>query len=405
MSQGYFTFPVALLVCLSFLLGTSEFLVVGILPEIADGFQISITEAGSVISVFALVYACGTPFFAAFAGKYNRYKCVMVCTAIFMLSVLVSAISTSYTLFLISRIVTAIFSGTLVSVAMMYAKDISSPKHTSKVIAWIFTGFSIAAIFGVPLATTICSWFNWRASFIFVVIASIVVLLLMYKIMPPGSHSKTDNVLKQFRLFLNVKILLGVAIVLFGAAGMYTFYTYLTPILEEEMHLSGNYISLSLLLYGLAALVSNILSAKIADHGGMRRMPTVYWGQCILLLLLTFASQSFILGAIVLFILGISMYLINAPSQLFFLHTAEQDNPACESLASSLSPVFFNFGIALGAVAGGGIVEYTDLRYVGIGGAFFAVLAGLCCIILIKVMKAASSKDSQYSSLKYNPKQ
>ena len=157
----FFNPAVVGLIMLSFFLGTSEYTVIGILPEIADGFGISLTQAGNIVSLFAFAYGLGTPFLAAYVGKYNRFRITMLGISLFALCNLICAIATNYMVFLVFRILTAVVSGTVVSISMTYAEDVASiPEHIPGVIAGVFSGFSIASVIGVPIASTITHVFG-----------------------------------------------------------------------------------------------------------------------------------------------------------------------------------------------------------------------------------------------------
>lgn len=158
--KGFFTLPVMALILLSFFLGTSEYLVVGILPEIAEDFHISLTKAGGIVSSFAFAYGLGTPFCAAFAAKYNRFRVMTGGILFFIFCNLMCAAAPGYRFFMVFRILTAVISGTLVSVSMTFAEDVAEPQYASKVVAGVFSGFSISAVIGVPLATSVSQAFG-----------------------------------------------------------------------------------------------------------------------------------------------------------------------------------------------------------------------------------------------------
>ena len=170
----FFNPAVVGLIMLSFFLGTSEYTVIGILPEIADGFGISLTQAGSIVSLFAFAYGLGTPFLAAYIGKYNRFRITILGISLFALCNLICAIAVNYMVFLVFRILTAVVSGTVVSISMTYAEDVASiPEHIPGVIAGVFSGFSVASVVGVPIASTITQTFGWRAAFITIFVATL----------------------------------------------------------------------------------------------------------------------------------------------------------------------------------------------------------------------------------------
>ena len=359
----FFNPAVVGLIMLSFFLGTSEYTVIGILPEIADGFGISLTQAGSIVSLFAFAYGLGTPFLAAYVGKYNRFRITMLGISLFALCNLICAIATNYMVFLVFRILTAVVSGTVVSISMTYAEDVASiPEHIPGVIAGVFSGFSIASVIGVPIASTITHVFGWRAAFITIFVATLALLALLK--LPRQNRLKAGSILEQFKLFLDKRISIGCAIVFLAGASTYCFYTYLTPIFQQELHIPDSMLSLALLIFGIAAITSTVC-----------------------LLLLPIATHNLVSGGLVLFILGVVMYLLNSPLQMHFLKIATREHPACVNLASSLISVFFNFGIAAGSAMGGVIVKYAGLRFVGIGGAIPGIGAIICAVILLQIMK------------------
>ena len=218
--KGFLTIQVVMLVALSFLLGTSEFIVVGILPEISEGFNISLTAAGAIVSVFAFAYAVGTPFCAASAGKFNRFRFMMVCVLIFAAANLLCGLTSMYLIFGAARIVIAVISGTLVAVSMTFAGDVAAPENMSKVVAGIFSGFSIASVFGVPIATAVTRFLNWRAAFFLIAAASLAVTAVLYKTLPRTGGTEAHSVIRQFVLLRDRKIILGGLCVFSGRRGL-----------------------------------------------------------------------------------------------------------------------------------------------------------------------------------------
>lgn len=382
--------PFLALIALSFFLGTSEFVVVGILPELADGFHVSLTAAGSVVTAFAFTYALGTPFLAAMAGRYIRFRYMMVLMVIFSVANLFSAFAPNFALFVLARMVTAVVSGTLVSIALTFAPNIAPPSSMAMVISGIFSGFSVASVFGVPIATSITHLFGWRASFLFIFGASLLLIALLFAVLPRRDHNQAQGILQQFRLFRDQRILLGCLTVICGAGATYTFYTYLSPIFQTELGIPVGLTSAALLVFGIAAILSNLGSGIVAARWGLSIMPRVYAVQLCFMLLLTFVSGHFLFGAAVIFVLGVLMYLMNSPIQLHFLQTAEEAHPDCVNLASSLNSVFFNFGIAFGSFCGGQIVAHAGLRFVGLGG---SVLAGLACFLCLMTLRTVRRQD------------
>ena len=248
----FFNPAVVGLIMLSFFLGTSEYTVIGILPEIADGFGISLTQAGSIVSLFAFAYGLGTPFLAAYVGKYNRFRITMLGISLFALCNLICAIATNYMVFLVFRILTAVVSGTVVSISMTYAEDVASiPEHIPGVIA-----------------STITHVFGWRAAFITIFVATLALLALLFMKLPRQNRLKAGSILEQFKLFLDKRISIGCAIVFLAGASTYCFYTYLTPIFQQELHIPDSMLSLALLIFGIAA--GSAMGGVIVKYAGLR---------------------------------------------------------------------------------------------------------------------------------------
>ena len=277
---------------------------------------------------------------------------------------------------------------------MTFAKDITEAANMPKVIAWIFSGFSIASIVGVPVGTALAQFMGWRCVFFIICIVSVFVALLLYKTLPKqGSVIVSKNLTHQFVLFKDFRIILGVMIVFFGAAASYVFYTYLTPILETELGVPVEFVSIVLLLFGVTSIISNLISGRIASSSGMEKMPKAFLIQTICLAFLPLTTLHSAAGLINIFALGVLMYLMNSSIQMHFLNIASQEVPESINLASSLSPVSFNFGIALGSVCGSIIVTFASLRYVGICGALFAFLAFAITMVLNAKSKRLASDN------------
>ncbi|ADG71345.1 MFS transporter [Brachyspira murdochii] len=370
------------LVLLSFALGTSEFIVIGVLTEIAESFNITEVQAGGLVSMFALAYSVCTPFSAAIAGKFNRFHFIIFASIIFIILNFLCSLAYNYTFLLILRMLIAVISGSLISVSISFSPYVSSKEKRPMVVAWIYSGFSIASIFGVPIGTTLSYNFGWRSSFIFISIFSAVMTILMFVTLPRNTASHKVKLLSQFVLFKDIRFILSTFTILFGAASSYVLYTYLKPIFLDYVHIPNKYISAALLVFGVAVLFSNLLSGKLAEHNGVYRLRFIFIMQFLCMIVLPFALLNYISAAIVILIIGFLMYLMNSPVQLNILDFTEKDYPSCITLASSNNSFSFNFGIALGSFVGSSIFDNFGVRFVGFGGAVLSVLAFFCVVML-----------------------
>lgn len=370
------------LVLLSFALGTSEFIVIGVLTEISESFNITEVKAGGLVSMFALAYSVCTPFSAAIAGKFNRFHFIIFASIIFIILNFLCSLAYNYTFLLILRMLIAVISGSLISVSISFSPYVSSKEKRPMVVAWIYSGFSIASIFGVPIGTTLSYNFGWRSSFIFISIFSAVMTVLMFITLPRNTVSHKVKLLSQFILFKDIRFILSTFTILFGAASSYVLYTYLKPIFLDYVHIPNKYISAALLVFGAAVFLSNLLSGKLAEHNGVYRLRFIFMMQFLCMIILPFALLNSVSAAIVILIIGFLMYLMNSPVQLNIFDFTEKEYPSCLTLASSNNSFSFNFGIALGSFVGSSIFDNFGVRFVGFGGAVLSVLAFLCVVML-----------------------
>ena len=167
------------LVLLSFVLGTCEFIMIGIVPDISETLGVPLTQAGMLISWFALAYAAGTPVLSLWGSRFSRYRFLMALTVLFILGNLAAFFCTAYASLLADRLFLAVLSGTMIAVSTTFAPEIAERKYLPSVMAWIFAGFSIAAVLGVPLGTLAAAYLPWQWLFAVIAAVSAIDLFLM----------------------------------------------------------------------------------------------------------------------------------------------------------------------------------------------------------------------------------
>lgn len=221
--------------------------------------------------------------------------------------------------------------------------------------------------------------FGWRVTFALVSVLTAVLMASMAVSLPRNSHPAKIGFLRQFRLFFDRRIQLGVADVVFGAAASYVFYTYLSPIMRDEIGVPERYISIGLVIYGCACLWSNLYGGRLADRGRgvepMTHIRPIYCLHTVLLASLVIAHWVPVYGAVLLVVLGMLMYLQNSASQVLYMDVAAQSHPGSLNLAASLNSMAFNIGIALGSAVGGLVNDHLGLMWLGPVGAVFTLLA------------------------------
>lgn len=377
--ERFFNLPVIVLISLSFMLGMSEFIVVGILPDIAAGLKVSEVTVGNLVSLFAFVYAPVTPLGSALSARFPRFATHLTLVGVFLIGNVLCAFAPNYGVLVVARILIALVSGTLVAIAMTYAPDVTTEQYRTKFIAWVFSGFSIASVVGVPVGTWVANTFGWRWAFHLVNVLTVALIVLMVMVLPRNSHIVKIGFLPQFRLFFDRRIQLGVLDVVFGAAATYVFYTYLTPIMRDEVHVPEQYLSVGLVIFGAACLWSNLYGGKLADRGRgvepLTHIRPIYCAHAVLMASLIVTHWVPVYGALLLVVLGMLMYLQNSASQVLYMDVASQSHPGSLNLAASLNSMSFNIGIAVGSAVGGLVNTHLGLMWLGPVGAIFLLCA------------------------------
>ena len=377
--ERFFNLPVIVLISLSFMLGMSEFIVVGILPDIAAGLKVSEVTIGNLVSLFAFVYAPVTPLGSALSARFPRFATHLTLVGVFLIGNVLCAFAPNYGVLVVARILIALVSGTLVAIAMTYAPDVTTEQYRTKFIAWVFSGFSIASVVGVPVGTWVANTFGWRWAFHLVNVLTVALIVLMVMVLPRNSRIVKIGFLPQFRLFFDRRIQLGVLDVVFGAAATYVFYTYLTPIMRDEVHVPEQYLSVGLVIFGAACLWSNLYGGKLADRGRgvepLTHIRPIYCAHAVLMASLIVTHWVPAYGALLLVVLGMFMYLQNSASQVLYMDVASQSHPGSLNLAASLNSMSFNIGIAVGSAVGGLVNTHLGLMWLGPVGAIFLLCA------------------------------
>ncbi len=394
--ERFFNLPVLILIASSFMLGMSEFIMVGILPDIAADLKISEVTVGNLVSLFAFVYAPVTPLGSALSARFPRFATHLTLIGIFLAGNILCAFAPNYAVLVVARIMIALVSGTLVAVAMTYAPDVTTDRFRTKFIAWVFSGFSIASVVGVPVGTWVANTFGWRWAFHMINVLTIVLIIGMVMVLPRNSHIVKIGFLPQFRLFFDRRIQLGVLDVVCGAAASYVFYTYLTPIMRDEVHVPEQYLSVGLVIFGAACLWSNLYGGKLADRGRgvepLTHIRPIYCAHAVLMASLVVAHWVPVYGALLLVVLGMFMYLQNSASQVLYMDVASQSHPGSLNLAASLNSMSFNIGIAIGSAVGGLINGHFGLMWLGPVGALFLV----CAIVITTMLRPFVAQERDF---------
>ncbi|TVX92365.1 MFS transporter [Paenibacillus agilis] len=366
---------------LTFVLGTSEFVIVGLLAEVSADLHISISAAGALVSAFALSFAIGTPILTAMFSQFNKYPLMLSLIGAFIAGNIITALSDSYALLLVSRIITAVVTGVLIALAMAVGSESVSAEKRGAVISIIFMGFTIASVIGVPLGTYIGQWGGWQLAFWFTSLLGIISLFASSATIPRGLKGTRSSLKKQIGLLTNSRIVIAFFIPALSIGATYTVYTYLTPLMQEVLFVPDQYISLVFLLYGVVSVFSTLIGGKLANRDGIRKLRYVFLIQALILASLYVTSNSIVAGLISISFLALIVYVMNSTMQLYFIDLADKHYPAAKDLASSLTPVSVNVGIALGSALGGIVTTHREIIDISWFGGIVAIAASLLTFI------------------------
>jgi len=385
----------SVLVLVSFMLGCNEFMVVGVISDIAKSLQVTVAAAGYLVTIFAIVYAISTPIVTLFANRFDRYQTLMVLMALFFIGNTASGFATSYNWFLVSRLLTAAVAGTIESLITLFANDLA-PRHKRAIlISWIAAGFSIASVIGLPIGTAISTATSWHMAFHLISVLSLLTCIALAIILPrqlpkaPATHLKGQLVLLTDR-----RITLGAVLILFSAAAFYAYYTYIRPLLTTALGFYTTELNWLLFALGLMSILGNRLSGTVAERHGLTTLPRFYIVDIVLLLLLPQAMKNQITGVAVFLILALIICVQSSPVQIHFLDVAEADYPQATLLAASLNAIFFNIGISVGSATAAGVLAHGGLTRLGYGGAAFAGLALVTILTLNRLLKHQSTESN-----------
>ncbi|WKL87549.1 MFS transporter [Aeromonas caviae] len=361
----------------AFAIGTTEFVIVGLIPTIAEQLNVSLPSAGLLVSLYALGVAIGAPVLTALTGKLPRKWLLVGLMALFTVGNLLAWQAPGYESLIVARILTGLAHGVFFSVGSTIATGLVAKEKAASAIAIMFSGLTVALVTGVPLGTWIGQVFGWRETFLVVSLLGLVAMvgsmLLVPGNLPKGAAS---SVREQLSVLTRKPLLLVYAKTALGYGGAFTAFTFLAPILQQVSGFSAGAVSLILLVYGVSVAVGNIWGGKLADRmGPLPALKLLFAGLAVVLLVLTFTAPHPVLAVLTVLVWG-AFAFGNVPGlQVLVVKQAERHTPNAVDVASGLNIAAFNVGIALGSVVGGFVVEHLGLMNTPWIGALIVLLA------------------------------
>ena len=375
------------LVTVGFALGFAEFIVIGITPDIAEIYQIPLSDAGNLVGYFAVAYAVSTPIIVLSTGRFRRFPLFVIFLIVFNVGNILAILAPSYEVLMLARICTAIVSGVTLSTVMTFINDIIPQEQAPRIISFVYAGFSVASVLGTPIGTLLSDAFGIKSAFVAVeAVALLVTVLLLISVPRSGSTDVSSSVREQLVILKDRRIILVLVMKAFGMAATYVFYVYVTPILEDSVGLSVWMVSLVLFFYGGATIVSNLGSGSLAQRYGLGKLPLMFALQAVVLALLgiSLASGNTVLCIINVVLTGVFIYHMNAPLQSYLLQVSAKDYPRALTLASAVMPTSSDIGIATGSFMGGVVATNLGFAWSGPVGAVLAVVSVVAAFMILQ---------------------
>lgn len=383
--------PVSLLALAlsAFAIGTTEFVIMGLLPEVAGDLQVSIPSAGWLISGYALGVAIGAPIMALLTAKLPRKKTLLLLMVIFIFGNIMCALGYSYDFLMLARIITALCHGAFFGIGAVVAANLVPPNRRASAVALMFTGLTLANVLGVPLGTALGQALGWRSTFWAVAVIGVLSLLALYSKLPSVKDEAPTDLKKELAALRGGGIWLSLLMTVAFAASMFALFTYIAPLLTEVTGVSSHGVSWTLLLMGVGLTLGNILGGRLADW----RLPLTL--TCTFLVIACFAalfswtSHSMVPAEITLFLWAAAAFAA-VPALQINVVTYGKKAP---NLVSTLNIAAFNVGNAIGAWVGGVVIaQGLGLTSVPLAAAGIALLGlVLCLVTFIRAKRPASA--------------
>ncbi|MFE1548218.1 MFS transporter [Streptomyces sp. NPDC058718] len=359
--------PLALLALAvgAFGIGTTEFVVMGLLPGIAADYGVSIPTAGLLVTGYALGVVVGAPLLTVLGGKVSRKRMLMLLMGLFVLGNTLSALAPSFGMMLAGRVIASLAHGSFFGIGSVVAAGLVAPDKKAGAIATMFTGLTVANFVGVPLGTFVGQAVGWRATFAGVAALGVVGLLGILRLVPDMPRPEGAHLRRELKAFRNPQVLLAMAMTVLGFGGVFAAITYIAPMMTEVAGYSEGAVTWLLVLFGVGMFLGNLLGGRYADRALMPLLYVTLGGLAVVLALFTVFAHDKVLAAITILLIGALGFATVPPLQKRVLDQAH----GAPTLASAVNIGAFNLGNALAAWLGGLVIAagfgYTSANWVG----------------------------------------
>ncbi|MBG6290501.1 MFS transporter [Pseudomonas nitroreducens] len=380
--------PTSLLVLAlsAFAIGTTEFVIMGLLPEVAGDLSVSIPAAGWLVSGYAFSVAIGAPIMALLTARLPRKTALLMLMGIFILGNLLCAVAANYGLLMLARIITALCHGAFFGIGSVVAASLVPANRKASAVALMFTGLTLANVLGVPAGTALGQVAGWRSPFWAVTLIGVIALISLWRVLPKQHDEEAVDMRKEVSALRNGPLWLALGTTVLFSAAVFALFTYVAPLLGEVTEVSPRGITWSLVLIGLGLTLGNIIGGRLADWRLGTTLAGVFATMAVVSTVLSWTSAALIPAEITLFIWAAAAFAAVPALQVNVVRVGG----AAPNLVATLNIGAFNVGNAIGAWVGGSVIDHgLGLTRVPLAGAVLSVLA------LIAVMIAFGGKPNQ----------
>ena len=347
-----------------FSIGTGEFVIMGLLPEVATDIGVSIPQAGHVISAYAVGVVIGAPVLAVLAAGWNRRTLLIALMAVYALGNFASALAPGYLWLNVLRFFSGLPHGTYFGVAALVAATLAPPGQRARAVGLVMLGLTGATLVGVPIAAWLGQHFGWRAAFVFVGLIAVLAMVLLRRGVPDLPAAANASPLRELDALRRPQVWLTLGIGAIGFGGMFAVFSYIKPTLTEVAGLPVGQVPFVLALFGLGMVTGNLVGARMADKSLMRTIGGLLAWSVVVLIGFVFAAQHVATAALATFLIG-TIVAIGPALQIRLMDVAGE----AQTLAAALNHSAFNMANALGAWLGGVAISaglgWTSTGWVG----------------------------------------
>lgn len=349
----------------AFGIGTTEFVIMGLLPEVAGDFGVSIPSAGLLISGYALGVVVGAPLLTALGSRIPRKTVLVGLMGLFIVGNVISALAGSYGMLMAGRIVAALSHGAFFGVGSVVAASLVAPAKQASAIALMFTGLTVANVLGVPAGTALGQALGWRSTFWAVSVLGVIGLVGILALVPKQTTVPGAGLRSELGVFRNPQVWLALAMTALGFAGVFASFTYIAPMMTNVAGFSTGAVTWLLVLFGGGLFVGNLVGGRAADRKLMPSLYVILSLLAVVLVVFVFTAHAQLPAAITIAVFGAAGFATVAPLQARVMSKAA----GAPALASAANIAAFNLGNAAGAWLGGLAIEhglgYTSPNWIG----------------------------------------